>query len=96
MPSHTQRALVLALALVAAAPALTRAEALAPAQPSASEIVAACQAARPGADELRLYDLDWVEGLPAAVARARRERRPLLVLVVRNISGGGNLFTGHC
>lgn len=90
MLKHIAGALV-CLALAAGARAETR-----PPAPSAAEIEAACQAARPRPQELALYELDWVEGIPKAIERTRRERRPLLVLVVRNISGGGNLLTGHC
>jgi hypothetical protein len=51
---------------------------------------------RPADGALAVYRLDWARDLDAARARAAKERRPLLLLVVENISGGGDLFTGHC
>ena len=52
------------------------------------------RAVRPGARELRLFELDWVPTLAAAQKRAAREGRPVLLLVVRNSEG--NLRSGHC
>ncbi|MBI4658348.1 MAG: hypothetical protein HY735_05810 [Verrucomicrobia bacterium] len=51
-------------------------------------------AARPPAQQLRVYQLDWASNLQAARTRAAKELRPILFLVVLN--SYGDLFTGHC
>ena len=52
------------------------------------------QAAVPGAKELGLFGLDWAPTLQAAKEKAAKEKRPILLMVVRNKYG--NLYTGHC
>jgi hypothetical protein len=49
---------------------------------------------RPSAAEIPLFRLDWVPTLAEARERARREGRPILILMVENEHGG--LYSGHC
>ena len=49
---------------------------------------------RPQPRDLTVYTLDWAPTLQHATARAEKERRPILLLVVTN--SYGNLYTGHC
>ncbi|MBB6049243.1 hypothetical protein [Armatimonas rosea] len=51
-------------------------------------------AARPQETDLEIYRLDWTVPLATAQKRALQERRPLLVVAVRNAHG--DTFTGHC
>jgi hypothetical protein len=62
----------------------------------AEALRARCAELRPTDDELALHRLDWAADVDEARARASRERRPVLLLTVRNISGGGNIRSGHC
>lgn len=55
-----------------------------------------CAAARTRQGDPELYRLDWCDDWSAARTRAASERRPLLMIVVNNISGGGDLKSGHC
>lgn len=64
--------------------------------PAPDEILQGYRALYPDESTLGLYRLDWVRGLDAARRRSREEDRPVLLLVVRNISGGGDVFSGHC
>ncbi|HQR42564.1 MAG TPA: hypothetical protein PLX97_07760 [Gemmatales bacterium] len=52
-------------------------------------------AARPSAEKLRFYDLDWASNLAQAKARAAAEKRPIVMVWVTNISAGCDFFTGH-
>jgi hypothetical protein len=49
---------------------------------------------RPTDKDLAIFQLDWVPTLKEATARAAKEQRPILLLIVTN--SYGNLFTGHC
>lgn len=51
--------------------------------------------ARPDAKALAFYSLDWAPNLQEAQARARRERRPVFLIVNTNISAGCNFYSGH-
>ena len=62
--------------------------------PAVKKVLEKFRAVRPGARELRLFELDWAPTLAAAQKRAAREGRPVLLLVVRNSEG--NLRSGHC
>lgn len=64
--------------------------------PAPETVLEGYRALQPDESTLGLYRLDWVRGLEAARLRARQEGRPVLLLVVRNISGGGDVFSGHC
>jgi hypothetical protein len=66
------------------------------AAPAPESVLQGYRACYPAAASLGLYSLDWVRGLDAARQRASREGRPILLIVVRNISGGGDVYTGHC
>jgi hypothetical protein len=52
------------------------------------------KAAVPSAKELGLFNLDWAPTLQAAKERVAKQKRPILLMVVRNKYG--NLYTGHC
>jgi hypothetical protein len=52
------------------------------------------QAARPDANALAIYQLDWAPTLKAAKEKAAKEARPILLMVVSNTFG--DLYTGHC
>jgi hypothetical protein len=52
------------------------------------------RAARPGAKDLAIFRLDWTPTLKDAKARAAKEQRPILLIVVTN--SFGNMHSGHC
>ena len=52
-------------------------------------------AARPSADKLRFYELNWVNTLTEAKVRATEEKRPIVLLWITNITAGCDFFTGH-
>jgi hypothetical protein len=52
------------------------------------------RAARPGAKDLAIFQLDWAPTLKDAKARAAREERPIFLIVVTN--SFGNMHSGHC
>jgi hypothetical protein len=52
------------------------------------------RAAVPAEEDLAVYRLDWAPSLDAAVEKAGREQRPILLIVVTN--SYGNLYSGHC
>ena len=49
---------------------------------------------RPQDRDLSLFKLDWEKTLKSAQARAAREERPVLLILVRN--SNGDIFQGHC
>ena len=49
---------------------------------------------RPQERDLSLFKLDWEKTLKSALARAAREDRPVLLILVRN--SNGDIFQGHC
>jgi hypothetical protein len=52
------------------------------------------QAIRPQAENLALYQLDWMPTLKAAKEKAAKENRPIFLVVVTN--SFGDLYSGHC
>ena len=54
------------------------------------------QAAQPPGRQQAIWKLDWEDHLSTALARAKRERRPVLFIFVTNITGPSNFGTGHC
>ena len=52
-------------------------------------------AAKPDAQRLAFYSLDWAMTLADAKERARREGRPVLLVLNTNITAGTNFFSGH-
>ncbi len=54
------------------------------------------QEAQPPACQQAIWKLDWEDHLSTALARAKRERRPVLFIHVTNITGPSNFGTGHC
>ena len=49
---------------------------------------------RPHARDLAMYRLDWAASLEEARARAAREKRPVLLVIIH--AQYGDLFSGHC
>ena len=54
------------------------------------------QAAQPPGSQQAIWKLDWEDHLSTALARAKRERRPVLFIHVTNITGPSKFGTGHC
>jgi hypothetical protein len=52
------------------------------------------QSIRPTSTDLAIYSLDWAPTLNAALKKAAREERPILLVVVTN--SFGNITSGHC
>lgn len=52
-------------------------------------------AAKPSEKSLGFYSLDWAMSLEEAKARAKKEKRPILLILNTNISAGTNFFSGH-
>ena len=61
----------------------------------ARAILEKAQAAKPGPEKLRFFDLDWAANLAQAKQRAREEQRPIVFLWITNITAGCDFFTGH-
>jgi hypothetical protein len=53
------------------------------------------EAARPNEKSLGFYSLDWAMNLEEAKARAKKESRPILLILNANITAGTNFFSGH-
>lgn len=53
------------------------------------------EGARPGEKSLAFYSLDWEMNLASARERARREKRPIFLILNTNITAGTNFFSGH-
>lgn len=68
----------------------------APAAPHAevARVLDQFQALLPHAEDLALFQLDWVPTLQEAKHKAAQGRRPVLLMVVTN--SYGNLHSGHC
>lgn len=52
-------------------------------------------AARPSEKSLGFYSLDWAMSLEEAKAQAKKESRPILLILNTNITAGTNFFSGH-
>lgn len=61
----------------------------------AQRILQRYEAAKPSEKSLAFYSLDWAADLQAAKARARKERRPIFLIAVTNITAGCNFYSGH-
>ncbi len=62
---------------------------------SARSIYDKALAAKPSAEKLRFFNLDWSSSLTQAKVRAAEEKRPIVLVVVTNITAGCDFFTGH-
>ena len=51
--------------------------------------------ALPDEKRLAFYTLDWAMSLTEAKARAKKENRPILLILNTNITAGTNFFSGH-
>ena len=49
---------------------------------------------RPSERELAMYRLDWAESLDAALRRATREARPIVLIIIH--AQYGDIRSGHC
>ncbi len=49
---------------------------------------------RPGERELAMYRLDWADSLDDALQRAKRETRPIVLIVIH--AQYGDILSGHC
>lgn len=52
-------------------------------------------AAKPAKERLGFFTLDWAMSLSEAKQRAKKEQRPILLILNTNISAGTNFFSGH-
>lgn len=53
------------------------------------------QAAKPTAEQLAFFTLAWEPNLAAAKARAAKEKRPIALVTVHNITSACGFFSGH-
>ena len=49
---------------------------------------------RPAAKDLVMYQIDWAPSLAEAQKRARREKRPVFLVIIH--AQYGDLTSGHC
>ena len=74
---------------------LLLAASFAPAQDSAVQSVLDRYADfRPAAKDLAMYQIDWAPSLEEAQKRARREKRPVFLVIIH--AQYGDLASGHC
>ena len=74
---------------------LLLAASFAPAQDSAVKSVLDRYADfRPAAKDLAMYQIDWAPSLEEAQKRARREKRPVFLVIIH--AQYGDLASGHC
>ena len=52
--------------------------------------------ARPTGGALAFYTMDWAPDLATAQIRAKKERRPVFLIFVTNISAATSFYQGHC
>jgi len=58
------------------------------------EVIEKFEQVRPTAEDLAIYQLDWLPTLKEAREKAAREDRPIFLVVVTN--SFGDVCTGHC
>ena len=61
---------------------------------NARQILSRFDAVRPDASQLGMYRLDWADSLDAALQRADKEGRPVLLVVIH--AKYGDVSSGHC
>jgi hypothetical protein len=66
------------------------------ADPAVTRVLDAYQAARPTANELRVFLLDWAGSLKEAKERAAKEKRPIFFVSTTQLEDAGDLRAGHC
>lgn len=64
-------------------------------EPQVRRIQERFEAVRPDEKSLAFYSLDWTMNLGEARERARKEGRPILLVLNTNITAGTNFFSGH-
>lgn len=63
--------------------------------PEVQRILNEVEKAKPTPRQLAFYSLDWASDLKTAKERARREKRPIFLIGVMNITAGCNFYSGH-
>ena len=63
-------------------------------QPTVEEILARYATARPSAQQLGMYRLDWADSLKTALERSRAEKRPVMLIIIH--AQYGDITSGHC
>ena len=61
-----------------------------------TEIEKRFTSARPTGAALAFYTMDWAPDLATAQIRAKKERRPVFLIFVTNISAATSFYQGHC
>ena len=61
---------------------------------SVQQVLSKYRALRPSEHDLAMYRLDWEESLPVAQERARRENRPVCLVIIH--ARYGDITSGHC
>ncbi len=61
----------------------------------AEAILDRVRAARPADEALAVYRHDWAPTFDDALARAAKERRPVFLVVVTNITAGTRFYNGQ-
>ena len=84
---------IVSLALLCAVPALK--PQVATSGSTVQQIEDRFKAARPSNERLAFYSLDWAMSLAEAKLRAKKENRPILLILNTNITAGTNFFSGH-
>ena len=64
-------------------------------EPQVRQILERFEIARPNDASLAFYSLDWAMNLAEAKDRAKKQGRPILLVVNTNITAGTNFFSGH-
>ena len=78
---------MLVMILLAAAPASAQ-------DSSVKSVLDRYEDFRPQADDLAMYRIDWAPSLEEAQKRARREKRPVFLVIIH--AQYGDLTSGHC
>ncbi len=58
-------------------------------------VLRAFENAKPTEKSLTFYTLDWATNLAEAKERARKESRPIFLLINTNITAGTSFYQGH-
>jgi len=60
----------------------------------ARRVVERFEQLKPGEDDLAMYRLDWESSLADAQRRAKREKRPVCLVIIH--ARYGDITSGHC
>lgn len=64
--------------------------------PAVARVLEKVRAARPSDEALAVYRHHWEPTWEEARDRARKEKRPIFLVVNTNITGPTNFYSGHC